>query len=374
MPDRRKARTRIRGTLGALTLLLLAATAGCSAIGYYSQAIHGHFQIVCRARPIKKLLADPTTPASLKEKLRLVLTLREFAGQELKLTPDGQYLKYADLKRRFAVWNVYAAPQFSLEAKTWWYPIVGSLKYQGYFAEAKARKYAAELAGRGFDVFVGGVEAYSTLGWFRDPVLNTFINDTETDLAELLFHELAHERLFVSGDTDFNEAFATAVAEEGVRRWLKAADRHSALEQYEVELRHRGQFVDLVSKTRDRLGELYRRYGITSPAGKQADPAAPQAISALRSEKQNILQQLRRDYQQLKLSWNGDGSYDKWFRQPLNNAHLNDVDTYYALVPAFHRVLQNNDGDWDRFYRKIEDLAKLPKDERHQKLRTTPLK
>ncbi|HUL51184.1 MAG TPA: aminopeptidase [Candidatus Nitrosotalea sp.] len=346
--------------------VLLISTVGCHSLGYYSQAIHGHFQIVCRTTSIKKLLADPQTPESLKERFQLVLDLREFAGRELKLPPDGQYLTYADLGRRFAVWNVYAAPEFSLKAKTWWYPFVGSLKYQGYFTDERARRYAEKLSAKGYDAFVGGVEAYSTLGWFKDPVLNTFIHNDDLDLAELLFHELAHERVFISGDTDFNEAFATAVAEEGVRTWLKAKGKSSALEQYEAELRRKQQFVDLVCKTRDRLNDLYDASRETVPSGRAA--AETQSIAELRAKKQSVFKDLRQDYQQLKQSWNGDGGYDEWFRQPLNNAHLNDVDTYYTLVPAFHRILQSHHGDWEKFYREIEHLGKLSEDARRKKL------
>lgn len=342
---------------------------GCHGIGYYSQAIHGQCQLLCRSKPIEKVISDPDTPEPLKVKLRLVLTLREFAGQELKLPPHGQYLKYADLGRRFVVWNVHAAPEFSLEAKTWWYPVVGSLEYQGYFAEAGARKYADRLAGRGFDVFVGGVVAYSTLGWFKDPVLNTFIHDDDADLAELLFHELAHERLFVSGDTDFNEAFATAVSQAGVRQWLRSSGRDADLEQYEAGLRRNEQFVALVTQARNRLDELYNRSEIPPQTRKHTDSETELAIARPRAGKQDVLDQLQRDYQQLKRTWDGYGGYDKWFRQPLNNAHLNDVDTYYTLVPAFDRVLQSNPGDWEKSYRQIEGIAKLPKEKRHLTLR-----
>ena len=246
---------------------LLLVLTGCHSLGYYSQAIRGHFQIVNRTRPIEDVLADPNAPAALKEKLQLVLKLRKFAEKELTLPANGHYLRYRDIGRRFAVWNVYAAPEFSLEAKTWWYPVVGGLKYQGYFAEDKAQRYAAKLEKKGYDVYIGGVQAYSTLGWFRDPVLNTFIHDSEAELADLLFHELAHQRLFVAGDTDFNEAFATAVAQEGVRRWLTTTNSRSALVEYEEELRRKEQFVALVSTARAELESLYAKAPVIPVTG-----------------------------------------------------------------------------------------------------------
>lgn len=204
--------------LGLGLLLGALLETGCQTAGYVSQVIRGQHQIWKRQEPIDTLLASEETSPALKHQLALVLQLRRFAEHELKLPANGHYLRYADLQRRFVVWNVYAAPEFSLTPKSWWYPVVGSLDYRGYFSEEKARAHAAELRARGFDTYVGGVTAYSTLGWFRDPVLNTFIHEPEADLADLLFHELAHQRLFIPGDTEFNEAFATAVAEEGTRR------------------------------------------------------------------------------------------------------------------------------------------------------------
>jgi len=349
-------------------LTLLAWTTGCQSVGYYSQAIHGQFQLLHRSKPIEKVLKDPETPETLRTKLQLVLQLRAFAAEELQLPLDGQYLKYADLQRRFVVWNVYAAPEFSLDAKTWWYPIVGSLEYQGYFSEAGARRYADRLRKKGLDVFVGGVQAYSTLGWFKDPVLNTFVFDADAELADLIFHELAHQRLFVSGDTDFNEAFATAVAEEGVRQWLRSEDRLAELESYEAGLRRRRQFVELVTSARDRLDQVYRSAGLSSRP-RHPDPETQRTMDRLRAGKHAVLDQLRSDYEKLKQTWNGDGSYDNWFRQPLNNAHLNDVDTYYTLVPVFRRIIEQNRGDWEQFFQRIDEIAGLPKERRHLKLR-----
>ena len=244
----------------ALLFIALALGSGCKTAAYYGQAARGQWQILAGREPIGKLLADEKTPEKLQRQLRLVLQLREFAERELKLPVDGHYERYVDVGRPFVVWNVQATPEFSLRPRTWWYPIVGRVKYRGFFSEADARAYAATLAGQ--DVYVEGVRAYSTLGWFKDPVLNTFVNHEELDLAQLLFHELGHQRLFVSGDTDFNEAFATAVGEEGVRRWLQIAGRSADWEQYRVALAER-----LNSRPVDK----HRACARTVDAGDQVD-------------------------------------------------------------------------------------------------------
>jgi len=346
---------------GCLAALVLALT-GCQTISYYGQAIHGQCQMVSRQRPIEALLNDPATPEPLKSRLRLVLEIRQFAEKELQLPANGHYLNYADLGRPYAVWNVYAAPEFSLEAKTWWYPFVGSLEYRGYFSEARARRYATKLKAEGLDVHVGGVSAYSTLGWFRDPVLNTFIDDSNGDLAELLFHELAHQKLFVAGDTDFNEAFATAVAEEGLRRWMRLRSDSSATADYEAGARRMKQFVELVSAASAKLETLY------TSTSSLTDELKPAQIDFLRREKLRITDELRADYQRLRAEWGGRGDYDRWFEQGLNNAQLNTVDTYYSLVPAFRRLLQKHSGELAGFYEEVRALSKLEEKERHHRL------
>lgn len=337
-------------TLLAVLLLLLP---GCETAGYYGQAIRGEAKILAHRRAIDKVLADPHTPPSLQEKLRLVLKLREFAAHDLKLPANGHYLRYVELHRRYVVWNVEAAPEFSLKSKSWWYPIVGRQTYRGYFSEAAAQRYAASLARQDLDVSVEGIEAYSTLGWFKDPVLSSFIDHDETELAEIIFHELAHQRLFLSGDTDFNEAFATAVAEEGVRRWLRSRGGGAAVERYEASLRRHRQFLKLIAETRRELESLYG-------AGK--------SVVELRQRKADIFEALRARLPQHKGERNELPGYDGWFAQPLNNARLNTVATYYDLVPAFQRQLAANGGDLEDFFREIKALAKLPKAERHRRL------
>jgi predicted aminopeptidase len=324
-------------------------------------------QIVSSQRPIHVVLADPNTSVLLRDRLRLVLEIRQFAEAELHLQPNGHYLRYADLHRPFMVWNVHAAPELSLEPKNWWYPIVGRQNYHGYFSEAEAHRYARKLEHEGYDVFVGGVEAYSTLGWFRDPVVNTFVFDDETELAELLFHELAHQRVFARGDTDFNEAFATAVAEEGLRRWIQARNDASAFEKVRADRERQKEFLRLVSQAREKLREIYGETDQFECAPK-APPKLQLSAAAKTIAKARLFGELRRDYELLKAEWGGYDQYDDWFGKSLNNAKLNTVETYYKLVPAFHELLRVQGGDLRNFYREAKALSALAKIKRHRKL------
>ncbi len=365
-------RRRRRWLLALALLLAMLAVSGCHTLGYYGQAIKGQSQIVARRQQIAKLLADPQTPAPLKAKLRLIQELRAFAAKDLRLPVDGHYEKYADLQRRFVVWNVEAAREFSLEPKTWWYPFVGSLEYQGYFAESAALACAERLRQKGWDVCVEGVEAYSTLGWFRDPVLNTFISNAEPDLAETIFHELGHQRVFASGDTDFNEAFATVVGQEGARRWLRAKGDPAGCEQYQAQLRRTKQFARLIAGTRERLTTLYGDETTAAGQAKAAKQPPRLPVAELRRQKQQVLDRLRAEYEQLKAQWGGNRDYDGWFARPLNNAQLNSVATYYDLASSFERLLALNGGDLDKFYAAAARLAREPKAERHRRLQGEP--
>jgi predicted aminopeptidase len=349
-------------------LLAVLAMSGCQTLSYYSQAIKGQYQIVARQQKIEKLLADPQAPASLKAKLQLVQSLRAFATKDLQLPVDGHYEKYADLHRPFVVWNVEAAPEFSLAPKTWWYPWVGSLEYRGFFAERAAQQYAARLREKGYDVYVGGVAAYSTLGWFKDPVLNTFVFDPEPDLAETIFHELGHQRVFASGDTDFNEAFATAVGQEGARRWLRAKGDQAALDKYLAQVRRTAQFAHLIMSTRERLETLYGDERAEAGKIKAAKKQRAVPPEQLRQQKQQLLDHFRQEYTHLKAQWGGDSEYDEWFARPLNNAQLNSVANYYDLVPGFERLLESKGGDLGKFYEAADRLARKPKAERHRRL------
>ena len=348
--------------------LIVAAVSGCQTIGFYSQAIRGQYQIFAHQQLIDKLIADPQTPEKLREQLRLVQQLRAFAKDELKLPVDGHYRKYVDVHRPYVVWNVQATPQFSLQPRTWWYPMVGSLEYRGYFSEKGARKYGARIAKKGDDVYVDGVEAYSTLGWFKDPILNTFIDRSEPELAEVLFHELGHQRVFARGDTDFNEAYATTVGQEGARRWLRASGKTNLMEKYETVLRRNDEFVHLIMSTREQLEKVY---GDTlDKDGKvKAAKTPPLPPEQLREAKQRVFAELRSNYEKLKATWGGYKGYDEWFARELNNAQLNTIANYYDFLPAFQRLLEMNDNNMEKFYVEVERLSKMDKDQRHQWLR-----
>ena len=352
---------------GVIFLVLWGSLCGCQTAQFYSQAICGEYKLLKGRRPVAELLRDPHVSAELKEKFELVLRLRAFAESELKLPINNHYLSYVDLGRRYAVWNVHAAPEFSSEPRTWWYPFVGSLKYRGYFAQSGARDCADLLKKRGDDIRVEGVEAFSTLGWFADPLLNTFIHRSEAELAEVIFHELAHQKLFLSGDTDFNEAFATAVAEEGVRRWYQHKADGPGCQQFEDDARKNQQFVALIFKTRERLRALYGEgQGVEAIKPPRLDAAA----AIVRREKARIIEESRGEYQALRASWGGYSGYDAWFAGPLNNAQLNTVALYYQLVPGFQTILRAQHGDLDVFYKLVRDLRRLGKDERHRRLQS----
>ena len=370
--SRQNKRSRRRRVLQcALALGGLLLLAGCHTVGYYAQALRGHCQIIAREKSCAHLLADTNTPLELRVRLELAARLCDFAQRSLKLAVNGNYRDYADLKRPYVVWNVYAAPRFSLEPKTWWYPFVGSLDYQGYFSEGGASDCAARLRRRGYDAAVEGVEAYSTLGWFKDPLLNTWLHHEESAVAETLFHELAHQRVFAAGDTDFNEAFATTAGQEGARRWLRAGGDPNALQRYEAALARNAQFVALVQRTRSELENIYgdQRTADGELVAVKSPPSPPDQLLA---EKQLALDGLKRAYEQLKASWGGHAGYDAWFATGPNNAQLNSVATYYDLVPAFERLLAVDGDDLEKFYATAGQLARLPKTERHRRL-TMPL-
>ena len=340
--------------VGLLCLVMLVCFSGCQAFSFYRQAIAGQYQILAHQESITNLMANPDTPPKLKAKFGQVIKIRHFAAEELKLPADGAYVKYTDLRRPCVVWNVSVAPALSLEPMTWWFPVVGRVSYRGYFEEAGARRYAARWEKKGWDVHVGGVAAYSTLGWFRDPLMNTFIFEPEADLAELIFHELGHRRLYVNGDTDFNEAFATEVAAEGIRRWFAASSNSVACQEHQAALARDNQFVQLVMDTRRELEAVY------------GDGSLPDAAKLRRKEE--IIGKLRAKYAAVKQTWGGESGYDEWFAAPINNARLNTVSTYYDLVPAFQALLRANGGDMEKFYEAVASLGKLPFQKRHAAL------
>jgi predicted aminopeptidase len=302
-----------------------------------------------KREPISRLIRSASTPAALRTQLEAVAAIRDFASRELRLPDNGSYRSYADLGRRYVVWNVVAAPEFSVDAKEWCYPIVGCVAYRGYFVEGRARRLAARLHGQGLDVTVGGVAAYSTLGHFNDPVLNTMMGWNDVELAAIIFHELTHQLLFVPNDSSFNEALATTVEQEGVRRWLRSQGRAADLANHLVQQAHYLKIVDLLSATRAELRALY------------ASGLPPQQV---REKKRAAFVSMRASYALLKADWGGHAPFESWFADDLNNAHLASIATYFTCVPGFERELEAVGGDLTAFYARVRDIAKLDQEKR----------
>ena len=297
----------------ALLLCLIFSISGCETVSYYSQAVSGHFSLLYQRRAIENYLDASSTQPALKSQLEKVMAMRKFAEQQLGLPVKSQYSHYVELDRRHVGWNVFAAPELSMQPLSWCYPVAGCTTYRGYFKQQNAIEYANKLANQGYDVYVAGISAYSTLGWFKDPVLSTFINRSEPQLANLLFHELAHQLLYVKDDTAFNESFATLVAQEGVKRWLNTQHHSSAYQTFLQDQEKEKAFVELVSNYREKLEQLYLEE--ISPEEKK-------------KRKKVLMLQLKEAHEQLKIRWGGISDYQKWFDQPLNNAQLNTVINY----------------------------------------------
>ncbi len=348
--------SRTRRTLRRVVLVVAALllVGGCSALSYYGQAVSGQLYILTHRRNIDRMLEDPSTDPQLRTRLDEIAAIRRFAVEELDLPLESQFSTYVDLGRPYVVWNVFAAEEFSVQPRSWCYPVAGCVSYRGYFDEAEARAFAKKLREEeGLDVYIGGIAAYSTLGWFSDPVLNTVMNRREHQLAALIFHELAHQVAYAKGDTEFNESFATAVEREGQRRWLQArADEATRLELQESianELRRQEQFVSLVQNTVADLDVIYR---------------SGRGVEEMRAAKAARLDRMRADYAMLKQEWGGYTGYDNWFAAGLNNAQLATVATYNALEPAFAALIAEEKGDMRAFYARVQALAKRPSTER----------
>lgn len=336
--------------VGLIAAGLLVA---CTEIGYYAQCVSGHWNVMRRCRPIGDLLADPSLPAERRTRLANIQAARDFASTALDLPDNGSYRKFADLDRPYVVWNMVAAPEFSLEAKQWCFPVAGCVSYRGYFDEAAARDEAGRLAAAGYEVDVYGVQAYSTLNWFADPVLNTFLDSSELTAVALIFHELAHQVVYVGDDSRFNEAFARTVELEGIRRWLEQHGSAKEWQRHQEQAGRSDRFQALLGQCRQRLAALYER---TLPANE------------MRIAKQEILADIVRDYAELKSSWGGYAGYDAWIERGLNNARLTSLATYHDLLPAFQGLLASVRGDLPAFYRRAGELASLAPPERTAQL------
>lgn len=313
-----------------VSLLLLSA---CSSVSYYTQSVVGHSRLMLARQPIAKAIA--TAEPKLAKQLQLATELREFAVTELGLPNNKSYQSYVPLKRAYPVWVVVAAEPLSLQAKQWCYLVIGCASYRGYFNLASAKRYAKSLQAKGFETYVGGAPAYSTLGWFSDPLLPSMLGNGASDLAETMFHELAHQVLYVNNDSEFNEAFASVVGERGALRWLQQ-HRPSEVANYTTKLAALNDFNRLIKNAKDALTKLY---------------TSDQSDSLKLAAREGLFNDLRDEYQLLKAQkWNNTPWFDHWFNAPINNARLAAFSTYRDRVPELNEVFDEYAGDFQRFY------------------------
>jgi predicted aminopeptidase len=340
------------------TVLLAGTAAGllasCSTLNYYSQAAQGQLELLSDSRPIDDWIADPGTSSKLRLRLETARQIRRYAVSEMSLPDNDSYKKYTSLKRPYVLWNVVATPELSLKPLQWCFPVAGCVNYRGYYNKDAAMAYALELKAQGNDVEVGGVPAYSTLGWFSDPLISTFINYPDAELARMIFHELAHQIAYAPGDSQFNESFASTVEEVGVERWLERFGNPSMRDGYARYKSRKHDFLALLLKYRKALEQNYA--------------VVDRSDSQKRAVKARLFMELKDEYQVLKGNWGGYAGYDRFFEQPLSNAHLASIATYEDFVPAFRAMLQR-DGSFARFYKSVKRLAELDRSERHRVLK-----
>ena len=336
-----------------LALLCVAtALSGC-AVPFYWQAIGGQLELMRKRTPIEKLVDDPAVDSALRAKLSSVAAIRRFAVDELGLPDNKSYTTYVALDRSYVVWNVVAAKEFSVDPERWCFPFAGCVAYRGFFARDKAERFQAELTAEGLDTYSGGSTAYSTLGYFADPVLSTMIVGGEQYVASLLFHELAHQKLYIKGDSEFSEAYATTIEEYGTERWLTTHGTPADIDRYRQRRQRGADFGALIAAQQSRLREVYVRGD--SPETK-------------RSSKRAAFETLQSDYVALKSRWGGNSEYDAWFAQPLNNATLAAVATYTRWLPVLRTRLESR--ALEGFYADTAALAGLTNDERAERLRS----
>ena len=338
--------------MGVLAALVMLSVLGCETIGFYGQAVSGQLNVLTSRKPVERLLADPELDERLRTRLELSQRILSFAEEELTLTVGGRYRTFVQLERSSVVWNVFAAPAFELTPVRWCYPFVGCAAYRGYFREAAARRKASRLEAQGFEVFVGGVDAYSTLGWFNDPLLSTFIYRSDAALAELLLHELAHSRVWVKGDVTFNESFATFVGETGARRWLLAQGAENADRRYQAANAEWLRVRRFLLLWRDALAAVYG--------------TADSDEATLASEKAQVMAVFNACYGRLKERL-GRGRYDSVMRS-VNNARLAAIGTYTDHVAAFAVLFEDEGRSWPRFFEAVQTIGSLAAPERRARL------
>lgn len=334
--------------LAAVGLLLSA----CGGLRYYAHVAHGQGELLLRQRAVSRVLADPATDPKLARRLELAQQARRFASLRLGLPDNRSYTRYVELGRPYVVWNVFAAPRYSVEAVRHCFPVAGCVAYRGYFEEARAKAEAARLKAEGDDVYVGGVSAYSTLGWFADPILSSMLRWDDDELAGTIFHELAHQRIYVQDDSAFNESFASFVQEQGLREWRQA--RGLPLPMGHDQAVEDG-FTRLVLDLRDRLRKAYAKDG---------------GDTALEAAKQEEIAAFRERYHQWReANWPADHRYDAWVAAPINNARLLPFGLYDQWKPAFAVLFRQAEGQWPTFYADVRKLAGQAKPERDSALR-----
>ncbi len=326
---------------------------GCTSLGYYWEKVQGQAEILNKQQPIQAVIENPKTTASVKAKLINVQQARKFASDVLLLPDNDSYRNYADIGRDYVVWTVVATPPYSIKPKEWCFLIVGCLSYRGYFSKQSAEDFAAKLKKQGMDVYVSGIKAYSTLGWFDDPLLNTMLYKSEAYRVGIIFHELAHQKIYVENDTAFNEAFATSVELEGIKAWFKHEAKQQKFKKYLISKKRDKVFKHLLKNSRTQLKKLY---------------AENKTSQQLQVGKKSIFTQLQVDYTKFKHHWHGYTGYDKWMSQGLNNAHLALVATYNDWLPAFSHLFENTNRNYQLYYKKIKQLTELDKNQREKQL------
>ena len=341
-------------TIKLISIIFIALTvSACSSFGYYMDLMSGHSELLEQRKPISDILEDKETSPKLRTLLETSKKIRDYASKELHLPENDSYRMYADLKRKYAVWNVVAVKEFSVEAKKWCFLFVGCLSYRGYFSKSDAADYAKELKKEGYDVYLVGAKAYSTLGWFDDPLLNTMMYKSEAYRAGIIFHELAHQVVYIENDSAFNEAFATTVEEEGIRRWLTKNGKDDQYREYIINKKRDREINQLLQETRNKLKQMYK----TDVSEKEK-----------RQNKKLIFSSMQKEYTQLKKLWGGYNAYDQWMQQELNNAHLMLISTYHDLVPTFKNILKKENYNLSKFYSAVERYGSLNKKDRNIKL------
>ena len=326
-----------------LLAFLTMGLTGCSTAKYYSHAVVGHLQLTTGLTPIGKVIEQDETNKELRRQLELVAELRDFAENKLSLDVGKAYSKYKHLDRSAAVWVVYAAPRFSTKLQTWKYPIVGEYQSKGFFKERMAKEYSAELQSQGFDVYLGEAIAYSTLGWFSDPLLSSFLDDSDEELAETLFHELTHRTYYLKGDTMFNESFATAFAQKSVQLWLKEKGEEKRLENYRQKLKRRDEFRSLLQETKNELNLIYKNTNNDSAV-------------ILQKRKQDLMQSFKATCIDLRKKWNKPKSLESWIDEEVNNAKMAASSVYLLKVPYFNQLWEQANQDPKTYLETVKTL------------------